>query len=383
MKQYHILLEEILGGGDVTYEPRTREFTLGLGGEQSIYDLREGFPLMTTKNVPTKLPFEELFWKLRGERNVKGLFDRNVHIWDANAFGKYLRDNDLEEKFPKHSKEWEDEFKTYRYRLANEPGFAEENGDLGPVYGHQWRRWGEKEPRASTIKRLSAYGHQWGHWKERHGGGVDQLSGLPERIRKNPGSRYHVLSAWNVAELPEMSLGPCPAIHHFNVFGENVDLNVYQRSCDVFLGAPFNIAQDSLFLHMMARETGLKPRKFIHSYGNVHAYLGVPPRSDFWADERNVEEFQKGFGEAAASGDYLDFREWYLATAPAEGEGNEGKDHVPYILTQLSKPPRKLPSIELKEGVGLFEAIEMPAAEYATVRGYDPHKWDSRARMAA
>ena len=361
MKQYHDLLERILGEGDVTYEPRTREFTLGLGGEQSIYDLREGFPLMTTKNIPTRLPFEELFWKLRGERNVRGLFDRDVHIWDANAFGKYLHDKGLEEKFPKHSPEWENEFRKYKDRLANEPDFAEANGDLGPVYGYQWR-----------------------HWKDKNGGEVDQLSGLPDRIRKNPGSRYHMLSAWNVAELPEMSLGPCPTIHHFNVFGENMDLNVYQRSCDVFLGVPFNIAQESLFLHMMAGETGLKPRKFIHSYGNVHAYLGVPPRSDFWADERNVEEFQNGFREVAVSGNYYpEFREWYLATAPAESKGNEGKDHVPYILTQLSKSPGKLPSIELKKGVGLFEAIEMPATDYVIVRGYEPHEWDSRARMAA
>src|SRR3989344_2333780 len=139
MEQYHQLLKEILGKGDVMYEPRTEEFILGIGGWQSKYDLRKGFPLMTTKNVPPRLPFEELFWKLRGERNVKGLVDRNVHIWTANAFDRYLKNKGLREDFPKHSSQWNEEFARYKDRLALDSEFASTAGDLGPVYGYQWR----------------------------------------------------------------------------------------------------------------------------------------------------------------------------------------------------------------------------------------------------
>ena len=362
MEQYHALLKEVLGKGKPVYEPRTEEYTLGLGGEQSIYDLEEGFPLMTTKNVPPRLPFEELFWKLRGERNVKGLFDKNIHIWDANAFDKYLANNNLKDKFPKHTEEWEEAFERYKHRLANESGFAETGGDLGPVYGWQWR-----------------------HWKDYEGGEIDQLENLLSGIKKSPGSRYHLMSAWNVADLKLMALGPCPMTHQFSVWGippENLDLRVEQRSCDVFLGVPYNIAQDSLLLHMIANETGLNPEKFIHHYGNVHAYLGVPPRSDFWTDRDNVDEFQRNFNDINFPNDYLGLLNWYLGRTSPETPGNEGKDHIPYILTQLSKSPRELPTIKLKENVSLLDAIEMPAMDYVSVENYNPHKWNSKARMA-
>jgi thymidylate synthase len=156
-----------------------------------------------------------------------------------------------------------------------------------------------------------------------------------------------------------------------------------QRSCDVFLGVPFNIAQDSLLTHMVANETDLNPRFFNHSYINVHAYLGVPPRSEFWTDEKNIEEFQERFKEIEKETEYLDLNEWYLKNAPEESEGNERKDHIPFILEQLSKTPRELPSLEIKEEIPLFDAIKMPVGEYAEVKNYNPHKWDSRANMAA
>jgi len=361
MEQYHELLKKILGEGDVMYEPRTEEFILGLSGFQSVYDLRKGFPLMTTKNVPPRLPFEELFWKLRGERNVKGLFDRDIHIWDANAFDNYLKKNSLREKFPKHSREWNEEFERYKARLKNDPDFFGA-GDLGPVYGYQWR-----------------------HWKKSDGEEIDQLLNLLKGIKEKPGSRYHLLSAWNVGDLPHMTIGPCPMIHQFSVFGENIDLNTYQRSCDVFLGVPFNIAQDSLLVHMVAEEAGLIPRKFFHSYGNVHTYLGVPPRADFWKEERNVREFQKMFQNVKNREGFLDLRKWYLANAPMESSGNERKDHIPFILEQLSKEPRELPSLKLRKEIitPLLEAINMPVTGAIEVIGYDPYRWDSKANMAA
>jgi len=342
------------------YEPRTDEHTLGISAWQSVYDLRKEFPLMTTKRVPPRMPFEELFWKLRGERNVKPLIDRDIHIWDANAFDRHLGKSGLKDKYPKHSQAWNEEFSRYQKRIAEEAEFAETAGDLGPVYGYQWR-----------------------HWKDSDGVEIDQLKKLLEGITKRPGSRYHILSAWNVGDLKDMALGPCPFWHQFTVYGEQIDLTMVQRSCDVFLGVPFNIAQDSLLAHMVANETGLKPRFFNHSYVNVHAYLGVPPRANFWKNPVNVEEFQRNFNEIDARHKYLWLKDWYSEHTEPESKSDEGKDHIPFILEQLSKPPRQLPQIRIKENVPLLDAIEMPTMDYAEVKGYNPHKWKSKAVMAA
>ncbi len=360
MEQYHKLLKRILGHGDVQFEPRTQEYILGISAWQSVYDLRDGFPLMTTKNVPPRLPFEELFWKLRGERNVKSLVDKNVHIWTANAFDRYLKRNGLREKFPKHSQGWNQGFEEYKDKIANDPDFAFVKGDLGPVYGYQWR-----------------------HWKKQDGEEVDQLTNLLKGVPEKPGSRYHILSSWNVGDLPDMALGPCPFWHQFSIFGENMDLTTVQRSCDVFLGVPFNIAQDSLLVNMVANETGFRPRFFNHSYVNVHSYLGVPPRTNFWADEKNVRKFQQIFRRIKDRSEYLDLREWYLKNSSEESPGNERKDHIPFILEQLSKIPKKLPQLQIKKRVSLLEAIEMPVMNYLEVQDYDPYKWDSKAEMAA
>lgn len=359
MEQYHTLLKEILGKGDVQFEPRTQEYIMGISAWQSKYDLNEGFPLPTTKNVPPRLPFEELFWKLRGERNVKGLVERNVHIWTANAFDKHLKTQGLREKIPKHSQQWNEEFENYKNLISENPELAE-MGDLGPVYGYQWR-----------------------HWEKKDGSKVDQLSNLLNGIKEKPGSRYHILSSWNVGELTDMALGPCPFWHQFSVFGENLDLTMVQRSCDVFLGVPFNIAQDSLLTHMIANETNLNPRNFNHSYINVHAYLGVPPRANFWTEEKNIKEFQGKFNEIEKRSEYSELKDWYTQNAPQESVGNENKDHIPFILEQLSKEPKELPSLNIKENAPLLEMIHKPVKEVVEVVGYNPHKWDSKANMAA
>ena len=360
MKQYHQLLKEILGRGEVQFEPRTEEYILGISSWSSVYDLGKSFPLMTTKNVPPRLPFEELFWKLRGERNVKSLVDKNIHIWTPNAFDRYLKTNNLKSKFPKHSQEWNEEFEKYKGRIASDSEFAEIAGDLGPVYGYQWR-----------------------HWKDSKGNEVDQLKKLLSGIREKPGSRYHILSAWNVGDLPDMALGPCPFWHQFTVYGKKLDLTMVQRSCDVFLGVPFNIAQDSLLARMVANETDLQARHFNHHYMNTHAYLGVPPRSDFWIDDKNVEEFQARFNRVEDKEQYLDLKEWYLKNTSQESPGNERKDHIPFILEQLSKSVGSLPSLCIEEGVPLLEAIQMSALDYVGVVGYKPEKWDAKAEMAA
>jgi thymidylate synthase len=179
-----------------------------------------------------------------------------------------------------------------------------------------------------------------------------------------------------------MAIGPCPFWHQFTVYGDNIDLTTVQRSCDTYLGVPFNIAQDALLLKMVAEETGFNPRFFNHSYVNTHVYLGVPPRSDFWTDQQNVRRFQNMF-RISERDNFIDLRDWYINNAPPESIGNERKDHVPFILEQLSKEPLKLPSVNLKQGVSLFNAINLPVLDYAEVNGYEPLKWDSKAAMAA
>ena len=372
MKQYHDLLKGIIIDGDVQFQERTAEYVIGISGFQSVYDLREGFPLMTTKKVLARLPFEELFWKLRGERNVKSLFDKNIHIWDRNAFDHYLKRNGLTGKFPKHSPEWNEEFKNYCKKIGEDPKFAEIEGDLGPVYGYQWRHW--KKPKRVLDPAMVS---------ELEIEEIDQLEKVLKAIKENPSSRYHLLSAWNPGDIGDMALPPCPMIHQFSVWGDNIDLHMYQRSCDTYLGVPFNIAQDSLLLQMVAKETEKVPRKFINTYSNVHIYLGVHPRTDFWKLPANVEEFKKKFADIKERSDYLKLKEWYLKTAPPESHGNEKKDHMPFILEQLSKEPRALPKLTLEEKVSFLDAIQMEALKYAHLDGYDPHIWDSKAEMAA
>jgi thymidylate synthase len=357
MKQYQSLLKEIIETGDVMYEPRTEELTIGLAGAQRVFDLEKGFPLVTTKNVGSRWPFEELLWKLRGEMSVKSLHDKGIDIWDANAFDHYLKKEKLTVEIPKHSEAWESEFRVYKKKLDD----GTEEGDLGPVYGYQWRHGFKREDKE-----------------------IDQLKSVIDKIKKNPGSRYHLMTAWNPSDLPDSALGPCPMLHQFSVFGNYLDLQVYQRSCDTFLGVPFNIAQDSLLNHLVAKETGLKARKFIHTYGNVHIYLGVGNRAEFWKDENNVKDFKdkiKKINTKTPKVAYLDTLDWYLEKAGEEEEINNDKDHIPKVLELLSKRPRKLPTIELKD-VEFWDAINLEAKEIVSVKGYNPHVWNSKARMA-
>lgn len=356
-------MREVLGTGDVVFEPRTKTYTIGLGGAQRKFDLREGFPLMTTKKVNPRLPGEELFWKLRGGSSVKPLFDRKVHIWDENGYQHWLKGQGLDKERPKHSEAWENGFKEYQAMLATSPD-AMAIGGLGPVYGAQWR--------GGSV---------------RGGQPVDQLKKVVDGLKRNPYSRYHLLSAWNPASLEDMELGPCPMVHQFSAFGKALDLHLYQRSCDTLLGVPFNIAQDSLLLSLVAREVGLQPRMFFHTYANVHFYLGVSPRGEFWAHPENVREFQRKFnaiGPRDGEG-YLTLNDWYLANASPEAKIDERKDHVPFVLTQLSKSPRPLPRLELKD-VGFWDIVnnsEVRFEDVAVVHDYNPHIWDAKARMAA
>lgn len=214
MKVYHGLLEHVLNHG-VLRSDRTGTGTKSVFGYQMRFNLREGFPLMTTKKVHTKSIIHELLWFVRGDTNVKSLQEVGVTIWD----------------------EW-----------------ADKDGNLGPVYGAQWRRWrafDEKNPDGKTI---------------------DQLSELIEGLKKNPHSRRHVISAWNVGEISKMALPPCHALFQFYVANGELSCQLYQRSADIFLGVPFNIASYALLTHMIAEIVGLKVGDFVLTLGDAHLY---------------------------------------------------------------------------------------------------------------
>lgn len=209
MKNYLDLLNHIIENGSYKAD-RTGTGTYSVFGYQMRFDLEEGFPLLTTKKLHLRSIIYELLWFLQGDTNIRYLKDHGVKIWD----------------------EW-----------------ADENGDLGPVYGKQWRSWGAKD-----------------------GSTVDQISNVIAQIKHNPDSRRLIVSAWNVAEIPEMALAPCHVLFQFYVNNGEISCQLYQRSADLFLGVPFNIASYSLLLMMIAQVTGLKPKHFIHTFGDVHLY---------------------------------------------------------------------------------------------------------------
>jgi len=210
MIQYLDLLRDVYTNG-IVKQDRTGVGTRSLFGRQIRFDLSKGFPLLTTKKIPIKLIIYELLWFIRGDTNIGYLNDNNVHIWD----------------------EW-----------------ADDDGELGPIYGKQWRSW----PGDSDAP-------------------IDQLSRVIEEIRTDPNSRRMIVSAWNVADLPYMALPPCHALFQFNVASNELSCQLYQRSADIFLGVPFNIASYALLTMMIARLTDLGVGEFIHTFGDVHLYL--------------------------------------------------------------------------------------------------------------
>lgn len=209
MQVYLELLQHILDKG-TRKQDRTGTGTISTFGYQMRFDLQKGFPLVTTKKLHLRSIIYELLWFLKGDTNIKYLNDHKVRIWN----------------------EW-----------------ADKNGDLGPVYGHQWRSWGAP-----------------------NGKHIDQISEIIDQIKNNPDSRRIIVSAWNVADIPQMALAPCHALFQFYVADGKLSLQLYQRSADVFLGVPFNIASYCLLLHMVAQVCNLKVGEFIHTFGDVHIY---------------------------------------------------------------------------------------------------------------
>jgi len=237
MRQYHELMDRVLREG-IDKSDRTGTGTRSVFGHQMRFDLAEGFPMITTKKLHLKSILHELIWFISGDTNIRYLCQNGVRIWDDWPFATYSK-----------SAEYDGiDMKEFAARIAMDADFAAKWGNLGPVYGYQWRFWpGPNGP-------------------------VDQLRDVLEGIRRNPDGRRHIVSAWNPGYIDQMALPPCHAFFQFYVADGRLSCQLYQRSADIFLGVPFNIASYALLIHMMAQDLGLQVGDFVHSLGDAHIY---------------------------------------------------------------------------------------------------------------
>ncbi|WP_427138759.1 thymidylate synthase [Psychrobacillus psychrodurans] len=305
MEQYLTLCKHIIKNG-VEKGDRTGTGTKSVFGYQMRFDLSEGFPLLTTKKTAFRLVATELLWFLKGDTNVKTLIQANNHIWDEWAFEKWVNSDEYTgpdmtnfgvraAKDPDFKDVVQKQMDIFCEKILTDDVFADKFGDLGPVYGRQWRSWPTKD-----------------------GQTIDQLRNVIEQIQKNPDSRRHIITAWNPAEVDEMALPPCHSFMQFYVANGKLSCQLYQRSADVFLGVPFNIASYALLTHLIAKECQLEVGEFVHTLGDAHLYI----------------------------------------------------NHMDQVTTQLERDPRTLPQLLLndqKESIFDFEIEDIQ------LEGYDPH----------
>jgi thymidylate synthase len=292
MEAYHQLLRHIMEQG-VVKKDRTGVGTISVFGYQMRFDLGAGFPLATTKKVHFKSIVHELLWFLRGDTNIRYLVQQGVNIWNEWPYQHWLRATGQEAQYPKYSEGWKAQLGVFVERVRTDAEFAAQWGELGPVYGKQWRDFE----------------------------GVDQLAGVMDDLKRNPDSRRHIVTAWNPRDIPEMAqagLPPCHTLFQFYVAEGRLSCQLYQRSADVFLGVPFNIASYALLTRMAAQAAGLQPGDFVHTFGDVHLYL----------------------------------------------------NHVDQAKVQLGRTPKPLPEVRLNPAVkNIFDF----AYEDIELVGYDPH----------
>lgn len=250
------ILEEGVNKGD-----RTGTGTKSIFGHQMRFDLQKGFPLLTTKRIPFRLIKSELLWFIKGDTNIRYLLEQNNHIWDEWAFERYVKSAEykgpdmtdfgrralVDEEF---NERYQVEMAKFTDQILQDEAFAAQYGELGNVYGSQWR-----------------------NWKTSQGETIDQLKEVIEMIQKTPDSRRLIVSAWNPEDVPNMALPPCHTLFQFYVAEGKLNCQLYQRSADVFLGVPFNIASYALLTHLIAHETGLEVGEFVHTFGDAHLYV--------------------------------------------------------------------------------------------------------------
>lgn len=292
MRAYHDLLRHILAHGD-RKDDRTGTGTLSVFGYQMRFDLAAGFPLLTTKKIHLKSVVHELLWFIAGDTNIRYLALNGVNIWNDWPFQHWLEATGQAAAYPKYSQAWREKMKDFVEQVKADEEFAVRWGELGPVYGRQWRNFE----------------------------GVDQLSEVIESIKKNPDSRRLIVSAWNPKDIPVMvksGLPPCHTLFQFYVSGGRLSCQLYQRSADVFLGVPFNIASYALLTLMVAQVCGLQPGDFVHTFGDVHLY----------------------------------------------------SNHIEQAELQLSREPRPLPRMEIEPGINDILDFRY---EHFHLRDYDPH----------
>ena len=305
MKQYLDLCKHVLNNG-IVKEDRTGTGTISTFGYQMRFDLQKGFPLLTTKRIPFRLIASELLWFIKGDTNIQYLLKHNNHIWDEWAFKKWVESEEYQgpdmtnfglraledEAF---AKQYEEQMNFFTAEVLNNDAFAKKYGELGNVYGKQWREW-----------------------ETRTGETIDQLKDVIETIKTNPDSRRLIVSAWNPEDVPSMALPPCHTLYQFYVLDGKLSCQLYQRSADIFLGVPFNIASYALLTHLIAHECGLEVGEFIHTLGDAHIY----------------------------------------------------SNHVEQVNTQLGREERKLPILKINTDKKSVFDIEM---EDLSIEGYDPH----------
>ncbi|PLS18872.1 thymidylate synthase [Bacillus sp. M6-12] len=258
-KVYLDLCEHVLEIG-VRKEDRTGTGTISVFGYQMRFDLQEGFPLLTTKRVPFRLIASELLWFIKGDTNIRYLLQHNNHIWNEWAFKRWIESEDYQgvdmtdfglrsQTDEEFNKLYEEQMEIFKQKILTDDEFAEKYGELGNVYGKQWRAW-----KTST------------------GETIDQLKDVIDMIKKNPDSRRLIVTAWNPEDVPTSALPPCHSLFQFYVAEGKLSCQLYQRSGDIFLGIGFNIASYALLVHLIAHECGLEVGEFIHTIGDAHIY---------------------------------------------------------------------------------------------------------------
>lgn len=331
---------------------------ISLFGYQNSYDLRKGFPLLTTKKMYANSIIHELIWFLKGDTNCKYLEDNNVKIWRPDAFQKNLpkmiKDGIFRECMKKYSPDWDKAMEEYGQRIReNQNNFAEKYGENGPIYGKQWRKWSYFDEEKKEMIEL------------------DQLGRVLNNMKKNPIGKKHLVSAWNPVDVPEMSLPPCHVMYQMTATenGE-LDLQLYQRSCDQFLGVPFNIASYAMLTQIIAQELNLTPRRFVHTFGDSHFYTGPEKRAEWY--KGNLHYLQKRIKESmriekSTKIGYLQTLDWINKNAPQNGL-DEKYDHVTAVLEQLSREPKSLPKLTIAKKP--FDQLKF---EDFVISDYDPH----------